>query len=115
PFEVYSMKVVPNGFDLVFTEPVDRAKAGDPKSYTIRTHTYIYQASYGSPEVDETSPAILEARVSDDGKRVRLRLERLEEGHVHELHLDGVRSASGLPLLHKEAYYTLNYFPEEIP
>jgi glucose/arabinose dehydrogenase len=111
PFEVLAMHAVPNGFDLEFTEPVDTKTAGDPQSYRLRTHTYIYQASYGSPEVDETFPKIEKAEVSADGRTVRLTLETLEEGHIHELHLDGVRSARGLPLLHKEAYYTLNYLP----
>jgi hypothetical protein len=36
----------------------------------------------------------------------------LQEGHVHELHAAGVRSAAGSPLLHSAAYYTLNYIPE---
>jgi len=35
------------------------------------------------------------------------------EGHVHELHLPGVRSASSEPLLHDAAYYTLNKIPEK--
>jgi hypothetical protein len=44
-------------------------------------------------------------------RRVRLFVDKLQVGHVHELHLDGVRSASGQPLLHREAYYTLNFIP----
>lgn len=100
------------GFELTFTQPVDPATAGDVKSYKLSTYTYIYQASYGSPEVDQTTPTIESAAVAADGKSVRLTINGLQEGHVHELHSDGVRSAAGLPLLHKEAYYTLNYLPE---
>jgi hypothetical protein len=44
---------------------------------------------------------------------VRLIVKGLEIGHVHELHLDGVRSTENEPLLHREAYYTLNYLPKE--
>jgi len=40
-----------------------------------------------------------------------LHIDQLQEGHVHELHLDGVRSKDNLPLLHRRAYYTLNYIP----
>jgi len=47
-----------------------------------------------------------------DGQSVKLVVDGLQEGHVHELHAEGVRSAAGLPLLHPEAYYTLNYFVE---
>lgn len=112
PFEIRQMRVQPDGFLLNFTLPVDPATAGDPKSYTLETYTYIYQSSYGSPEVDHTTPVIRSAAVSDDGLQVRLVIDGLQEGHVHELHAPGVRSRDGLPLLHKEAYYTLNYFPE---
>ncbi|MGB3118487.1 MAG: hypothetical protein WBE58_06695, partial [Verrucomicrobiales bacterium] len=96
-----------------FTEPVDPATAGNVASYSMREFTYIYQAQYGSPEVDDVLPKITAAIVSADGKSVHLKIDTLTKGHIHELHLDGVRSASGLPLLHKEAYYTLNEIPSK--
>jgi glucose/arabinose dehydrogenase len=113
PFEVLAMRARPDGFELSFTQGVDAKTAGDVGSYSMSTYTYIYQASYGSPEVDKTEPVIQRAEVSADRKSVRLYVKGLQEGHVHELHLPGVRSAEGLPLLHKEAYYTLNYVPRE--
>lgn len=111
PFEVQEMRAKSDGFELSFTKPADRAKAADPASYKLSTYTYIYQAAYGSPEVDPTTPTISKIIVSDDGKTARLYVDGLQEGHVHELHLDGVLAADGLPLLHKVAYYTLNYLP----
>lgn len=111
PFEVHEMHAKPDGFELTFTEPVDRATAGDPASYTAREFTYIYQAKYGSPEVDDVFPKIEKAVVAPDGKSVRLHFDVLTKGHVHELHLDGVRSAKGAPVLHPVAYYTLNEIP----
>lgn len=113
PFEVHEMRAKKDGFELTFTKPVDPKTAGDTKSYRMPTYTYIFQASYGSPEVDHTEAKITRAVVAQDRKSVRLYVDGLQEGHVHELHLDGVRSASGVPLLHKEAYYTLNYIPKK--
>jgi glucose/arabinose dehydrogenase len=115
PFEVKDMRVKPDGFELTFTGPVDVGTAIDSRSYGLKTYTYIYQASYGSPEVDETRPTILGMDLSGDRQTVRLRIDGLMEGHVHEFHLDGLRSAEGLPLLHPEAYYTLNVVPENEP
>jgi len=97
---------------VTFTQPVDAKSAADPASYRINTYTYIYQAQYGSPEVDGTIPMITKIDVSEDRRRVRLTLDEMAEGHVHELHLDGVRSAAGEPLLHPVGYYTLNYIPD---
>ncbi len=109
PFEIHEMRAKPDGFELTFTQPLDRQTAADPKSYAMKTYTYIYQASYGSPEVDHTTPTIERVQVGADGKSVRLFLSQLQEGHIHELTAAGLRSTQAQPLLHKEAFYTLNY------
>jgi glucose/arabinose dehydrogenase len=111
PFEVHEMRAKPDGFELTFTQPVDPASALDSKSYDLTTYTYIYQSTYGSPEVDQTRPTIESVTVADDARSVRLVVDGLQLGHVHELHLSGLRSAAGEPLLHDKAYYTLNRIP----
>ncbi len=113
PFEVHEMRAKRDGFELTFLHPVDPNATGDAASYQMQTYTYIYRSDYGSPEVDQTEPKITKAVVSADKKSVRLYVSKLQEGHVHELTMNGVRSAQGLPLLHKEAYYTLNYIPKK--
>ncbi len=112
PFEIHEMRATPDGFILSFTQPVDAKSAGDVASYAMKTHTYIYQSSYGSPEVDPTTPSIKAAVVSPDRKSVRLTIDALERGHVHSLTASGLRSEQNEPLLHPEAYYTLNEIPK---
>jgi len=111
PFEIYEMKAKPDGFEVSFTQPVNAEIASKAETFAIETYTYIYHSSYGSPEVDRTVPKIKEVKVAPDGKSIRLIIDGLVEGHVHELHLPGVRSTSGEPLLHAAAYYTLNRIP----
>ena len=113
PFEVHEMRARPDGFELTFTRPVDPATAGKLESYALKTYTYVYRADYGSPEVDQTTPKITKAAAGKDGKCVRLIVEGLQEGHVHDLALAGVRSADGQSLLHPQAYYTLNSIPSK--
>ncbi len=113
PFEIHEMHAKHNGFELTFTAPVDPASAAAIASYRMETYTYIYQSSYGSPEVDKTTPTISSAAVAADGRSVRLVVDGLQEGHVHELHLPGVKSADGRPLLHPAAFYTMNTVPAE--
>lgn len=112
PFEILTMRARSDGFVFTTTMPVDRESATDPRSYRVETYTYIYQSGYGSPEVDQTHPKIENIQLSDDRKTIRITLDALQEGHVHEFHLDGLRSDEQLPLLHSNAYYTLNYIPE---
>ncbi|MSR30797.1 MAG: hypothetical protein EXR99_04750 [Gemmataceae bacterium] len=115
PFEVHEMKARSDGFDLTFTQTVDPKTAADLASYKISTYCYIYQAAYGSPEVDFTYPNVVSATVGADKKSVRLVIDKPVAGHIHELVSAGVRSEAGLPLLHPEAYYTLNYLPSNNP
>ncbi|MEM7387314.1 MAG: hypothetical protein AAF514_20440 [Verrucomicrobiota bacterium] len=41
PFEVREMRAKPDGFQLTFTQPVDRAKAGAPGAYRMKAFTYL--------------------------------------------------------------------------
>lgn len=112
PFEILSMTARPDGFILNFTEPVDEKSATDPASYSMEAWTYILQKSYGSPEVDKATPIVKSVIISPDKKAVRLTIEGLVRGHVHHLLADGVRSSTGQPLWHNEAWYTLNEIPK---
>lgn len=111
PFEIDEMRAKPDGFELTFTGKIDRSSAEDLASYQIETYTYIYQSSYGSPEVDRTTPKILKATAGSDGRSVRLVIDGLQRGHVHEIHVSGLKSESGAPALHPVGYYTLNKIP----
>lgn len=112
PFEIQEMRAMPDGFELTFTQPVDPRTASDPASYAMTSHTYLYHAAYGSDEVKKETLPITSAEVSEDGLRVRLKISGLRKLFVHELLAEGVRSQEGQPLLHPDAYYTLNRIPK---
>ena len=112
PFEVHSMRVKPDGFDLRFTSPVDAATARDPENYTLETFTHHYYGAYGGPEIEQAEQRIVSATPSADGLSVRLVVDKLVIGHIHELRLPGLRDRSGQRLLHDVAYYTLNHIPK---
>jgi glucose/arabinose dehydrogenase len=111
PFEIHEMHAKPDGFELTFTRPFDPKTATDPANYWMREFTYIYRSEYGSPEVDSVLPKIAKAEPGADHRSVRLTIDPLTRGHIHELHLEGLKSAEGQPLLHPVAYYTLNEIP----
>lgn len=110
PFEIHEMRARSDGFELTFTQSVDKSTAADTNSYIFENYTYIYQSNYGSPEVDREKPPIESAMVAPDGRSVRLKI-KLTPGHIHELKLPGVRSEKSEPLLHPSAYYWLNEIP----
>ena len=112
PFAIREMRAKPDGFVLVFTEPVDAASAGNAASYSMKSNTYFYSSAYGSDEIDVKPLKIVAATVGADGRSVRLKVDGLRELYVHELHADGIRSVSGAKLDHSDAYYTLNRIPK---
>ncbi|QEF97416.1 hypothetical protein Mal15_14560 [Stieleria maiorica] len=111
PFEIKQINALPDGFRVTFTEPVDPTTASQTDSYRLSTFTHVYQQGYGSPEVDQTTPAVTDAIVSPDGLSVQLKIDGLVQGHVHEFDLAPIRSAEGGKLVHVNAYYTLNEIP----
>lgn len=111
PFEIKEMRARNDGFELVFTKPVDPRSAADVNSYQMSSHTYMYHSTYGSDEIQAKELTIDAAEVSTDHTTVRLRLTGLRELFVHELVARGVRGRDGQPLVHPAAYYTLNRIP----
>jgi len=108
PFEILSMSLTKQGFDLTFTKAVDKAAAADVKTYSLLHWHLIYHKDYGSPEADKTPVKIAEVKVSDDGKRVSLVLPELLTGKVYDLTVNNLKSADGAELKNNTAYYTLN-------
>ena len=110
PFEMKTIHSKPDGFEVTFTQPVDRKTAEDPASYSLNSFTYRYHKTYGSPIEDAKIVPIRGVIVSGDGLSARIVADTvLREGYIHEVKAEGVRSASGnLSLLHSVGYYTLN-------
>ena len=111
PFEVKEMQAKPEGFELVFTRPADPGSASDPASYRMSSYTYPLHSRYGGDEIQRREVGITAAKVSSDGRRVRLVCHGLRPFFVHELDYAGVRSRKGDLPWHGQAFYTLNEIP----
>ncbi len=112
PFEIHEMKARPDGFELTFTKLVDKKAASNPANYRGESYTYQLRSAYGGPEDDKQDLKIVSAKVGADGKSIRLKLDTIRAGYVHELHLSNVKASDGTDLLHSVAYYTLVNVPE---
>lgn len=113
PFEMKTVSARPDGFEITFTLPVDKASAEDLDSYSGKTFLYKYHAVYGSPTVGNEPLKILGVKVSEDGYKVRVVIDNLKQHYIHEVNVSGIRAAADkMPLLHPVAYYTLNEVPE---
>ena len=113
PFEIRTVKAMPDGFEVEFTKPIDRKSAEDLASYRVESFIYKYHAVYGSPTINKEALPLKGVKVSDDGLKARLVVGDLRKYYIHQLTLDGVRGAEGAySLVHPIAYYTLNNIPD---
>jgi azurin len=111
PFEMGEIHAMSDGFEITFTQPVDKATAVNADNYDINSFTYQYHHSYGSPVIQNKTHAIKAIIVSDDLTKVRLVLDESRRYFIHEIKPKGVKSKDNESLLHEAAYYTLNNIP----
>ncbi|REG81865.1 glucose/arabinose dehydrogenase [Algoriphagus antarcticus] len=111
PFEIKTVKAQPDGFELEFTLPVNESVAKDLESYKMSSFNYKYHHNYGSPVIELEDLVVKGAVVSTDGLTVRLVVDGLKEGYIHEINATGIKSMEGMDLLHAVGYYTLNQIP----
>ena len=112
PMEMKTVKAMPDGFEIEFTLPVDAKTAEVLDSYAGRSYIYKYHPVYGSPTVNEEKLNIKGIKVSSDGMKVRVVTDNMRQYYLHEINVGGIRSTTGLPVLHSTAYYTLNNIPD---
>lgn len=112
PMEMKTVSAQPDGFEIEFTQPVDKKTAEDIDSYFGRSYIYKYHPVYGSPTINEEKLTIKGVKVSDDGLHVRVVVDNLRQYYLHEIMVTGIKSKEGLPVLHNTAYYTLNNIPD---
>lgn len=112
PFEMKTIKAMPDGFELEFTKPVDIETAKNPNNYQGQSFSYKYHSVYGSPVINNEPLKIKGVKVSEDSMKVRVVVENLRQYYIHEINTPGVRSNDGLPVLHPRGYYTLNNIPD---
>ncbi|SEG42679.1 plastocyanin/azurin family copper-binding protein [Algoriphagus boritolerans] len=112
PFEIKSINARPDGFELEFTLPVEKSAAEDLASYKTSNFNYKYHHEYGSPVIELEELSVKSAIVSENGLKVRLVVDGLKEGYIHEITATGIKSKEGMDLLHATGYYTLNQIPK---
>lgn len=112
PFEMKNISARPDGFEIEFTQPVNQKLAKNPATYEVTGFTYHYHHHYGSEIINSKKAMLRGIQVSADGKKVRLVLDSLRAGYIHEIKLHDLVTENGLNLLHNTAYYTLNNVPD---
>ena len=112
-FEMLALRVLAEGLEIEFTQPVAAGSGEDTADYALSQWRYQPSAEYGGPKLDLEALPVHSLEWSADRRRVRLGVAGLEAGRVVHVRLarDGFRSRSGAKLWSTEAWYTLNALP----
>lgn len=111
PFEINRITIEPDGFKVTFTKAVEPNTGKSPESYAITAFTHPYHAGYGGPEIEQHRPQVNRVTLAEDGLSAKISVEKLRPGFVYELDLNRLRSRDQEPLLHRNAFYTVNEIP----
>ncbi|MDB5048168.1 MAG: hypothetical protein JWO30_1239 [Fibrobacteres bacterium] len=107
-FEMSTILSLKDGFEIVFTEPVDKASVS-AAGFSVKQWHYTRGAAYGCCRDADEARSVSRTEVSDDGKRVYLQLSGLKAmDYVAAFKISGVKSAAGKTPWDNEAWYTLN-------
>ncbi len=108
-FEMLAIHSFKNGFEIEFTEPVNKTGLG-PTNFAVSQWHYTRGADYGCCKDATENRTVSSVDVSDDGKRVFLQIAGLKAiDYVVYFKLNNVKPAAGANALwDNETWYTLN-------
>ncbi len=112
PFEMKNIHALPDGIEVEFTSTGKLSQIKNAMNYSVNSFTYEYHHEYGSPIINNRERKIIGMIPSEDGLKVKLILDSLIEGYIHEIKIQGIESKEDRTLLHNTAYYTMNNIPE---
>jgi glucose/arabinose dehydrogenase len=106
-FEILSMHLTKDGFELEFTQPVDAGVGEKPEAFATESYWYAYSSNYGGPEAESEKVSASAVKWSADRRKVRLVYPKLQAQKVMRLNLTGI-TAGAQPLGHTMVAYTIN-------
>jgi len=116
PFEMLAVRAKSNGLEIEFTEPIADKQGWDPNYYAIDTFRYQPTIKYGGPKLDKAKLTPESISVSEDRKRVFLKLPNLKPNHIIHIELDTrLQSESSKPIYAGEVWYNMNNIPADNP
>src|SRR5690606_30637197 len=76
PLDIQTMHLTNDGFDLTFTQPINKELALNPDNYQFKHYYYEYHKKYGSPQMDIQEVPVMKIKVSSNRKKVSIVLDK---------------------------------------
>lgn len=112
-FEMHSVRAMRNGFEIVFTQPLDSRVGWDPASYLVEFWNYNLEKGIGPLRTGDRA-VVESASVADDRRRVFLELANMPTSSLAYIRLlPPCVSEAGARPWSTEAWYTLHAVPRD--
>ena len=95
PFLVEGVKLLKNGFEISFNQPLGKQLP----NLEVSRHTYTYHKEYGSPKIDLQNVDVSGVRVSADRRTMTVALPWIDRGYLYTLTLGETVNHAGAPLM----------------
>ena len=103
PFAIHSASLSKSGFSVNFTQRI-----GKKMTPTVKSWSYHYYSTYGSPPIEEKEQEITNYKLSQDRKTVTFDVN-LETNRVYAIKFLDQLNTEAKPLNFDTIYYTLNH------
>ncbi len=111
-FEMLGIRAKSDGFEIEFTQPIQDSETLKVSDFLVQQWWYLPTAAYGGPKMDLERLRPIKLIVSENGKKVYLKIPDLKKEHVVYFRVpDTIQSTSGQSLWSTESWYTLNNIP----
>jgi mono/diheme cytochrome c family protein len=114
PNGIREIRATRDGFDIEFFQPVDRALATRPGSYKISGYTRVWKGDYATPDSGHHAVEIPSVIISDDGRTVSLNATGRKVGHVYDVSVSEIGTASQRALWPAIGHFTLHSIPDSL-
>lgn len=112
PLGIDEVRATKSGFEIIYTQPVDAARATQATNYNIRSYRRISTPAYGGDDQDERNESIRGLEIADDRKSLKLSLNELRAGYVYEINVGSVGN-SEQSIFPSQAHYNMRAVPTE--
>jgi len=116
PLAMQTVNIRPGGqgFVIKFTKPLAAETKLAAADFRVKRYHYLYTGNYGSPQADEANVPVQAAELSPDRTSITLTfpVETYPIGMVYEINAGKLMADGGEPLVHNEAWYTVQRIPK---
>ncbi len=105
PPDLLTMHLLPEGFSLTFTLPIDPSSAANPANLPIQSYAYKYHQGYGSPQVNKQTHVPAKTTLSKDGLTLTLQVPSLQPRRLYQFSLSALKTKDGSGLLNPLVVY----------